>query len=242
MAEKWIDEFFKYMSHFDYAELSHELEPGMPTYPTHPKYDFNLWPAEGDPAEIHSISISDHLGTHVDSPSHFVREEGNPLRIDIAGIMASAFTARMIKIKINPIGNNYAVSKEEIVAFEARSNIEITSEDIVVFDFGWSQRWHAGEEGASFLKNWPGLGLEASEYLVSKHVKGVGTECIGLDTGNGGDGKLPAHFTLLPNNILIYENLTNLDSAPIESIFVALPLRFKGGSGSPIRPIAIFPK
>jgi kynurenine formamidase len=45
--------------------------------------------------------------------------------------------------------------------------------------------------------------------------------------------------TFLPNDILLFEGLVGLAAAPIRGIFIGLPLRIRGGSGSPIRAVLV---
>ena len=85
-----------------------------------------------------------------------------------------------------------------------------------------------------------GLSVRAAELLRDRGVKAVGTDCVGLDSGDGGHGELPAHRTLLPAGILIMENLANLWRIPEVSFLLALPLPIAGGTGSPIRAVAAF--
>ena len=75
--------------------------------------------------------------------------------------------------------------------------------------------------------------------MMDRKVKIVGTDCIRIDPGNGGDGgRLNAHYPLLPKGILILENLCNLEAIGLVSYFMAFPLRIAHGSGSPVRAVA----
>ncbi|MBX6764270.1 MAG: cyclase family protein, partial [Rubrobacteraceae bacterium] len=57
-----------------------------------------------------------------------------------------------------------------------------------------------------------------------------------------GDEEFPAHHTLLGNEVYIVENLANLRSLPPFCMFMAFPLKIRGGSGSPVRALALVPK
>jgi kynurenine formamidase len=57
-----------------------------------------------------------------------------------------------------------------------------------------------------------------------------------------GSQDCPAHYVLLPERTMILENLANLDRLPPFSLFLALPLKILGGSGSPLRAIGFVPK
>jgi arylformamidase len=56
-----------------------------------------------------------------------------------------------------------------------------------------------------------------------------------------GSKENPAHYALLGNEVYVVENLKNLDRLPPFCLFVAFPLKIKGGSGSPVRAVALLP-
>ena len=222
-------------------DLTRLLEPGIPTYPTHPKYFRMRWCSMGDPAEMNQLVMSEHTGTHLDAPSHFVPDLANPARKHIHELPLESFWGRALKLTFGPFqGRNETVSVDELRRWE-RDHVEIGAGDVILIDFQWEPRWRTGPEGFAFLQNWPGLSRRASEYLLEKEVKLVGTDCISLDPGDGGDG-LPAHYTLLPGGVLILENVANLVSLPPVSFFMALPLKIAEGTGSPIRAVAFVPR
>ena len=123
-----------------------------------------------------------------------------------------------------------------------RANVAVKKGDVVLIDFQWEHYWKTGPEGFGFLDRWPGVSADAAEYFAELRVKLVGTDCVSLDPGDGGGGKLAAHYTLLPEGILILENVSNLDALPVLSVFMALPLNIHGGTGSPVRAMAFAPK
>ena len=96
-----------------------------------------------------------------------------------------------------------------------------------------------GPEGTGFLEDWPGLGGDAAGYLVEKGVSLVGCDTLAVDAF--GSEENPAHYALLGNEVYIVENLNNLDKLPPWSLFMAFPLKVKGGSGSPVRAVALVP-
>ena len=78
---------------------------------------------------------------------------------------------------------------------------------------------------------------DAAQYLVEKGVSLVGCDTLAIDAF--GSEEHPAHYTLLGNEVYIVENLKNLDKLPSWSLFMAFPLKVKGGSGSPVRTLAL---
>ncbi len=222
------------------VDLTRLLEAGIPTYPTHPKFFQMRWCSMGDPAEMNQLVMGEHTGTHLDAPSHFV--PAGPKRKHIHALPLESFIGRCVKLTFGPFGkNNATVTVADIRAWEA-ANVAIERDDVVLVDFQWEQYWKPGTEGFGFLDNWPGLSADAAAYLAERRVKLVGTDCISLDPGDGGGGKLAAHYTLLPEGVLILENVSNLPAIPTLSFFMALPLKIDQGTGSPVRAVAFVPR
>jgi arylformamidase len=242
MAIEGVDELARVLGGFDAVDLTHTLQDGMPSYPTHAKFFRMPWRSMGDVAELNQLIMSDHSGTHVDSPSHFVADEADPARRHIHELELDAFVGRALTMGFGPFEpTNAFVTETDITAWE-RENEAVRAGDIVLIDFRWATKWQPIPEGFAFLEGWPGLDRSAAEYLAGKGVKAIGTDCISLDTGDGGRGELPAHLTLLPRGILIMENLANLGTLPPVSFFVALPLKLKDATGSPVRAVALVPR
>jgi kynurenine formamidase len=68
----------------------------------------------------------------------------------------------------------------------------------------------------------------------------VGCDTLAIDAA--GSEESPAHHALLGNEVYIVENLNNLGALPPFCLFVALPLKIRGGSGSPVRAVALVPR
>ncbi|WP_159014720.1 cyclase family protein [Acidisoma sp. S159] len=217
-------------------DLSRKLENGIPTYPTHPKFFKMCWCAMGDPARMNQFVLSEHTGTHIDAPSHFM-PAGSPGADSIDALPLDRFMGPAIKMTFGPFAaSNVRVGAKEIRDWE-QANVAIEAGDIVLIDFRWGHRWGIGEAGQSFLDSWPGVSRDAAEYLAERRVKLVGTDCISLDPGDGGGGALAAHYTLLPQGILIMENACNLERLDVISYVMALPLRLGDATGSPVRAV-----
>jgi arylformamidase len=222
------------------VDLTRRLEPGIPSYPTHPKYFQMPWRSMGDPAEMNQLVLGEHTGTHVDAPSHFV-PEGDPARRHIDELALEGFMGRAVTMTFGPFEpSNALVTRADIEAWE-RSNVALRADDVVLIDFQWADRWTRVPEGFAFLDAWPGLARDAAEHLRDRAVKMVGTDCVSLDPGDGGED-LAAHYTLLPGGVLIMENVANLAQLPTESFLIALPLPIANGTGSPVRAVALAPQ
>src|ERR687884_672152 len=116
MAEAALSDLLNLFNHYTVVDLSHRLEPGIPSYPTHPKYFQMPWRSMGDPAEFNQLVLGEHTGTHVDSPSHFVRE-GDPARRHIDEVSLQGFFGRAVTMTFGPFaGENEYVRAADIEA------------------------------------------------------------------------------------------------------------------------------
>jgi kynurenine formamidase len=115
--------------------------------------------------------------------------------------------------------------------------------DAVFFNTGWGSLWNKDNE--TFKKGEPGIGLAAAKWLIDRQVCVVGADSWGVEAVPNPDSNLafPVHQELIvKNGIFIHENLDLSALAAdraYQFLYVMLPLRIKGGTGSPGRPIAI---
>ena len=89
--------------------------------------------------------------------------------------------------------------------------------------------------------HFPGVHRDAAQWLAeTRAVKAIGIDTASIDYGPS--STFDAHRMLYGHNIPAYENLTNLDRLPARgATLVALPMKIKGGSGAPLRAVAILP-
>jgi kynurenine formamidase len=227
------------LSNVRWIELSHPLEEGIPTYPTHAKCFQNRWSSFGDIARMNQLVIGEHSGTHVDAPLHFP-VEGPAAGRSVDELPPDALIGPALVIRApTTLGKNGMMPGSVIEAWEQEHG-RIESGSIVFVDFGWAaDRWASGEAGFAHLDGWPGLARDAAQLLADRNVRAVGTDCISLDSADGGRGELPAHFELLERGILIIENAANLAELPSRFWVFALPLPIRSGTGSPLRLMAV---
>jgi kynurenine formamidase len=222
-----------------WVDLSHTLEEGIPSWPTHARFGHVLYESYelGDVARHYGLTISEHTGTHMDAPLHFIAE--GPAHYGIDEVPLDRLAGRAATIIAPELPPGGLLTAGQIKEWEERHG-PIEERDMVLIQYGWDRMWGIGPEGTGFLKDWPGLEGEAAEYLVEKGISLVGCDTLAVDAF--GSQENPAHYALLGNEVYIVENLKNLDKLPPWSFFVAFPLKVKGGSGSPVRAVALVPK
>ncbi len=209
-------------------DLTLEISNKLPSFPGSPRPQFISWAnKKADGYNLELIFLSSHSGTHLDAPIHFI-DQG--LKIDKIPLKRLVTDATLCKIRKEA---NEPITSKDILEFE-RKNGEIEAGTSVIFATGW---WRNLTKKDYFAKN-PGLSLSAAKYLSQRRVNLVGIDSPSIDLG--GDSKFSAHHILLKKGVLILENLCNLEKIHSTSFkLVVLPLKLKGGTGSPVRAIAI---
>lgn len=194
------------------------------------------------------IRLGEHTGTHFDAPGHWItgkdlpdntcdtipphRFVGPACVLDVTGEVAR-----------DP---DFLLRPEHVVRWEEEHG-RIPAGAWVLLRTDWSKRTDA----ASFLNvgpdgpHTPGFHQSASELLAKdRDVLGVGVETVGTDAGQAGtfEPPFPNHATMHGAGKFGLASLKNLDQLPATgSIVIAAPLKIAGGSGSPLRVLAIAP-
>ena len=223
------------------VDLSQTLEEQMPNFPTHSKFFHNLWGAYqfGGRSLSYQLQVHEHNGTHVDAPVHFVSDGKMEGRKTVDQLGPGHLIGRGVRLDCMGLKEGDYVAADFIKGWESHHG-GIETGDIVLFNFGWSRHWGLPPDNRRYLADWPGVAMNAAEYLVSKSVAAIGVDSLSPDPPAALDAA-PVHPVLLENEVLIIENLTRLAELPDFFLFVALPLKIKQGSGSPVRAIALIP-
>lgn len=235
-----LEEFCKLLMRAKIVDLSQTLEERMPGSPNHARFFQQVWGSYdlGDRSLNMQLCMSDHSGTHVDAPAHFINSSSPEARVFIDQIPAVRFLSRGCKIDCRDCREGNYVSRSSLAEWE-RQHSEFRPGDVVLFDFGWASRWALRPDSARYLHNFPGVGMDAAEYLVQKRVNGFGVDTLSPDPPEAHRQKRAIHPFVLEHQLLIFENLTNLVDLPDFFVFLGFPLKIRGGSGSPLRAIAL---
>ena len=116
----------------------------------------------------------------------------------------------------------------------------IEAGDLVFIRYGQDDKYGICPNHRDFVANWGGLSKDGAEYLVSKNISVAGTDTLSIDALDNAD--FDAHKTLLGNDVYVIEVLVNLDKVPAVCFVEALPVKYKDGSGSPVRVLAYVPR
>lgn len=186
---------------------------------------------------------AEHGGTHVDAPVHFAQGRSTTDQIPLSRLVGPVL---VIDIEAKAAGDADALlGVEDIAGFERAHPIARGS--IVLVRTGWSKRWpgrkaYMGDDtpGATENLHFPGIAESAAQLLVERGVAAVGIDTASIDHGPSRD--FLAHRVLLGADVPAFENLTALEALPVAGAWlVALPMKIAGGSGGPLRAVAILP-
>ena len=220
------------------VDLTMELEDNMSTHPAHARcvvLEFANHagtaprftpPCQGFASRV--LMFSDHIGTHVDSPFHFIPTAGT-----IESIPLEQFIGPAVCLDVSAKRPDEPANPQMFEAAERTAGVRVQRGDILLF-----RAWPGHHTEAGFLRC-AGMNQAAAEWAASRGVKVVGCDLASPDDPK--DMVRPVHLTLLGQGILIMEHIANLETLPGPRFqFVGLPLRVKGATGSPIRAVAIF--
>ena len=240
-----LDMLSALLAEFEVVDLSHTIENGMPRWPTHPH--IVVYPCcthEHDGFYNQCLVMGEHTGSHVDAPAHTVPEM-KERTIDTLAPNAICAPAVVYDCREFMLGPGDRLTAGQILELENRMNLSAGEGEIAIFNFGWEKYWSTEAQWQFFAQNEPGLTEEAVELIRDRRVKAVAFDTVSSDMPikDGLEYESTGHYKhWLPHGILLIEELKNLDKLPSKCYFVAIPLKIKGGSGSPIRPLALVDK
>ncbi len=140
---------------------------------------------------------------------------------------------------------DYRATRDDVLRFE-KTNGPITRGTIVLLRTGWSKHWpnaraYLGDDtpGDASKLSFPSFSEDAARLLVEvRGAAAIGVDTASIDYGRSTD--FMVHRIAAAKNVPGFENLTNLDQLPARgALVVALPLKIEGGSGGPLRAIAL---
>ena len=231
------------------VDLTHPLNEKTIYWPTAKRWKLTEV-AEGETEggyyyASNDFEASEHGGTHLDSPVHFSRggwkADEIPLRKLVGGAVVVNVSARALRDR------DYLIEPSDFRGWESRHG-RIGRGTIVLLRTGFERYWPDAEkylgtaergEAAVPKLHFPGLSEAGAKWLVRKRgVKAVGIDTASIDYGQSTD--FLAHRVLGGANVPIFENVARLDGLPSRGFsVVALPMKIEGGSGGPVRIMAV---
>lgn len=221
--------------------------------------------ADGSSAANELIVTGGHVGTHVDAFAHVSYQGKLHGGVDAASVQShegfsvlgidtfAPYVGRAVLLDVAAVHGvdvlpaGYAVTADDLQAAADKAGVDVRAGDAVLIGTGWSRRWDdrdaflGGEHGA------PGPDPGAAEWCVEHGVRIAGGETIAFEQIKPGQGHalLPVHrMFLVEHGITIVETMRLvdlLDAQVAEFALVLAPLNLVGGTGSPVRPLALVP-
>jgi kynurenine formamidase len=218
---------------------------------------------DGSSAANEMIVTGGHTGTHVDALAHVsyqgrlhkgvsAEDAQRGGRFSALGVDAmEPMVCRGVLLDVaglhgkDILPGGYGITEDDLSAAAGRSGVEVRLGDVVLVHSGWSRNFGDAQAFLGQETGVPGPTEGAARWLAEKGVRATGAETIAYEQikPEVGHALLPVHRLLLVEqgiHIIEVMNLAELARAGIyEFLFVLAPLKIVGGTGSPVRPLAV---
>jgi len=253
------------LSEGKFYELGHALKQGMTHHPNHPPFMFSLSRQHGDTIKACFSSANDiftmggHTGTHIDALGH-VSDDGkiyggldaheiqhvtHGLSVHdvcaLTPIMARGRLLDVARFKGKEfLEESYPVTAADLKGTAESQGTKIEKGDVVLVRTGWTRVFDDHARYGAHQESPPGVTLDGAQWLLDQGMRATGNDTGVYELRVEG---LPVHRLLLKQHgVPIMENM-NLESVATDQVytflFLAIPMRIVGGTGSPIRPLAV---
>jgi kynurenine formamidase len=190
-------------------------------------------------------AASEHGGTHLDAPVHFGKGKEAMDEIPLSRLVGAAVVIDISAASARSADSLLTVA--DLTAWE-KSHGRIPNASIVLVHSGWGKFWpdkkrYLGSDtpGDVAHLHFPGIAKEAASFLAQQRkINAVGIDTASIDYGASKD--FMTHRILNGAGIYGLENVANLEKVPATgATLIALPMKIKGGSGGPVRIVALLP-
>jgi kynurenine formamidase len=229
-------EVFRAVAQLQAVDLSHPLHPAMPYWPGEGYGAFrytaiNVLEQHGKAAGV--FEMPEHMGTHVDAPTHFVASPESIERIPLERFVREAVVFDITTRAMHDPGTLLEV--HDIDEWESGHGV-VNDGSVAFVRSGWAARWTDADAFRNGMR-FPAISPEAAQALLDRGVVGIGVDTLSADNGDAPTS--PVHRLVHGAGAYILENLANLERLPPRGAFVVIaPLPILGGTGAPARVIA----
>jgi kynurenine formamidase len=224
-------------------DLSQEIFTGMPVFPGMPEVNITMHVSHEEWDEIRDseivspavnrLELGEHTGTHVDAINHMARQYRGQ---SIDTMPLTMFYTRGICLDLSHKGLRELIEPVDLEHALSNANLDIKQGDTVLLytdhyrrAFG-TENWHDG----------PGISADAARWLGRQKIAAFGVETMAPGVRNVSNKEV--HHICGEMGFTHYENMINLHRLIGRGRFrfIGLPLRIRGGTGSPVRAVAVF--
>jgi kynurenine formamidase len=252
-------------------DLGHDLYTGMPVWTSHIPYQLALRRRHGDTVRPDGVSaasdviiMSAHTGTHIDALCHISRNGRMHGGADAAASQGADGFDRLGVETIEPIVGRgvlldiaeyrgvevlppgYEITPEDLEGAAAAAGVQVRRADSLVIRTGWDVHYDDPAAYVSAGVGAPGPGEQAARWMAAHRIRVCGSDSISFECMDATQSVLPVHAALLVDaGIPIIEALSLGELAADrhrEFLLIVSPLRLRGATGSPVRPLAIVPR
>ncbi|MBI4467922.1 MAG: cyclase family protein [Acidobacteria bacterium] len=194
-----------------------------------------------------NLQCAEHGGTHLDAPIHFAAGRHAVDQVPLDQLIGPALVVDVAAAASKD--PDYQVTVKDLTAWEGKYG-RIPARSIILLRTGWGRFWpdrtnylgtnERGEKAVARL-HFPGLHPDAARWLTEQRtIKAIGLDTASIDYGQS--THFESHRILNEKNIPAFENVARLDRLPVKgTTVIALPMKIRGGSGAPLRIVAILP-
>ena len=224
-------------------DLSQEIFSGMPVYKglpevkmtvhaTHEEWD-NIKDSHTVTPSVYKLELGEHTGTHVDALNHMSIENKGQ---SIDTMPLTMFYTEGICLDFSHKGLRELITSREIQEACQKAQQDIKKGDTVLFYTDHYRNYY----GTEYWENGPGITAEATRWLGNKEIAAFGVETMSPGVPNVSNKDV--HKICGELGFTHYENMINLHLLINKGRFrfIALPLKIRGGTGSPVRAVAVF--
>jgi kynurenine formamidase len=239
------------LERFRLVDLSHAFTADAPYWPTAGE-GFELRRDAYGPSEggwfyaSNSFSAPEHGGTHLDAPIHFAEGKWTADQVPLDRLVTPAVVIDVTaKAAADP---DYRLTAADVTAWETEHG-PVPAGAAVFLHTGWASRWpdrksYLGDDTPGDASNlhFPAYGEEAARLLVEeRRVAALGVDTASIDHGPSTD--FMVHRVANGANVVGFENVAGLGELPPTGAWtIALPMKIGGGSGGPLRIVALVPR
>jgi kynurenine formamidase len=228
---------------FEIIDLSQEIFTGMPVFPSLPAVKISVHQSfetldgitDSDvisPA-VNLLEFGEHTGTHVDALNHMGREFRGQ---SIETMPLAMFYTEGICLDLSSKGLRELIEIADLEAAVAVANAEIRAGDTVLIYTDHYRRHY----GTDDWHNGPGLSTDAARWLGEQRIAAFGVEMSSPGVRKVSNKQV--HHICGELGFTHYENMIDLHRLIGRGRFrfIGLPLKIRGGTGSPVRAVAVF--
>src|SRR2546430_10392795 len=236
------------LSRATWVDLTYAFDSTTIYWPTAKPFRLEVVSAQRPPAGYYyaanNFAAAEHGGTHLDAPVHFAEGKHTTDQIPVVQLVGPAYVIDVSRQA--EAERDYRIASGDLEGWE-QAHGRIPEGAIVLFRTGWGSRWpdrarylgttKAGAAAVPEL-HFPGIHADAARWLVGRRVRAVGIDTPSIDYGQS--TTFDTHRALFAADIPAFENVAHLSAVPATGAFViALPMKIRGGSGGPLRIVAV---